>query len=181
MFAGAVSEPAFGFSTFGLVSSFDIRHSSFKMTADMDSRLAIDTAVLLLYLSFIISIGLYMGRREESLKDFVLGVPNRMVGHSRFAHRGGNERGTFFEHQAKVSPFVTTLIFSSRSARSRTHSRQLHFHQAVLRSQVYSIYEYLTARFGVGTKNAASAVSYLPDCSPRRALVCRSDRACACV
>src|SRR5204862_72678 len=43
------------------------------MTADMDSRLAIDTAVLLLYFIIIIFIGLYMGRKEESLKDFALG------------------------------------------------------------------------------------------------------------
>ena len=43
------------------------------MTADMDSRLAIDTAVLLLYFIVIISIGLYMGRKEENLKDFALG------------------------------------------------------------------------------------------------------------
>ena len=43
------------------------------MTADMDSRLAIDTAVLLLYFIVIIFIGLYMGRKEESLKDFALG------------------------------------------------------------------------------------------------------------
>src|SRR5678815_4839466 len=43
------------------------------MTADMDARLAIDTAVLLLYFVIIIFIGLYMGRKEESLKDFALG------------------------------------------------------------------------------------------------------------
>ena len=39
----------------------------------MDSRLAIDSAVLLLYFVLIISIGLYMGRKEENLKDFALG------------------------------------------------------------------------------------------------------------
>src|SRR5437899_8443118 len=39
----------------------------------MDAKLAIDCAVLLLYFVLIISIGLYMGRREESLKDFALG------------------------------------------------------------------------------------------------------------
>src|SRR6266511_2602965 len=39
----------------------------------MDGRLAIDTAVLLLYFVLIISIGLYMGRKEENLKDFALG------------------------------------------------------------------------------------------------------------
>src|SRR4030095_1987048 len=43
------------------------------MTADMDARLAIDTAVLLLYFVVIISIGLYVGRKEENLKDFALG------------------------------------------------------------------------------------------------------------
>src|ERR1043166_4746682 len=39
----------------------------------MDARLAIDTGVLLLYFIVIISIGLYMGRKEENLKDFALG------------------------------------------------------------------------------------------------------------
>src|SRR5262249_55723892 len=39
----------------------------------MDARLAIDTAVLLLYFVLIVSIGLYMGRKEENLKDFALG------------------------------------------------------------------------------------------------------------
>src|SRR4029079_562124 len=43
------------------------------MTADMDARLAIDTAVLFSYFVLIISIGLYMGRKEENLKDFALG------------------------------------------------------------------------------------------------------------
>ena len=39
----------------------------------MDARLAIDSTVLLLYFVLIISIGLYMGRKEESLQDFALG------------------------------------------------------------------------------------------------------------
>src|ERR1700693_4407380 len=39
----------------------------------MDGRLAIDTTVLLAYFVLIISIGLYMGRKEENLKDFALG------------------------------------------------------------------------------------------------------------
>src|SRR6266513_329522 len=64
---------AFRISTFGLVSSFDIRHSSFKMTADMDARLAIDTAVLLLYFFGIVALGLWAGRRNKNLRDFSLG------------------------------------------------------------------------------------------------------------
>src|SRR2546423_11076661 len=39
----------------------------------MDGRLAIDSAVLLLYFFVIIFIGLYMGRKEENLADFALG------------------------------------------------------------------------------------------------------------
>src|SRR2546427_9056658 len=39
----------------------------------MDARLGIDSAVRLLYFVLIISIGLYMGRKEENLKDFALG------------------------------------------------------------------------------------------------------------
>src|SRR5437879_8237970 len=43
------------------------------MTADMGARLAIDSTVLFLYFVLIISIGLYMGGKEENLKDFALG------------------------------------------------------------------------------------------------------------
>ena len=39
----------------------------------MDSRLAIDTGVLLLYFFIIIFIGLRMGRKEDNLEDFALG------------------------------------------------------------------------------------------------------------
>src|SRR5438093_13588273 len=39
----------------------------------MDRRLAIDSTVLLLYFVLIMAVGLYMGRKEENLKDFCLG------------------------------------------------------------------------------------------------------------
>ena len=39
----------------------------------MDSRLVIDSAVLLLYFVIIITIGLRMGRKEDNLEDFALG------------------------------------------------------------------------------------------------------------
>jgi hypothetical protein len=39
----------------------------------MDARLAIDSTVLLLYFVLIMTVGLYMGRKEENLKDFALG------------------------------------------------------------------------------------------------------------
>src|ERR1051325_12008552 len=39
----------------------------------MDGKLAIDSAVLLLYFVIIIAIGLFMGRKERDLADFALG------------------------------------------------------------------------------------------------------------
>ena len=39
----------------------------------MDTRLVIDTCVLLSYFVVIITIGLRMGRKEDSLEDFALG------------------------------------------------------------------------------------------------------------
>ncbi|HEX8280647.1 MAG TPA: hypothetical protein VF551_04670, partial [Chthoniobacterales bacterium] len=39
----------------------------------MDTRLVIDSCVLLLYFVVIITIGLRMGRKEENLEDFALG------------------------------------------------------------------------------------------------------------
>ena len=53
-------------------SSLRLR-DSLSPKIDMDGRLAIDSGVLLLYFVLIISIGLYMGRKEENLKDFALG------------------------------------------------------------------------------------------------------------
>src|SRR5207249_12023316 len=54
--------------------AFDIRHSSSINSIDMDRRLAVDSTVLLLYFVLIISIGLYMCRKEENLNDFAFDV-----------------------------------------------------------------------------------------------------------
>src|SRR6266576_2695434 len=84
----------------------------------MDSRFAIDSAVLLLYFVLIISIGLYMGRKEENLKDFALGgrgIPWWAVLASLIAAE--TSAALFSEHQAKDSRCGTTPICSWRSAR----------------------------------------------------------------
>src|SRR5205814_7163157 len=67
------SETGLFIRAFEFVSSFDIRHSSLISRIDMDGRLAIDSAVLLLYFFVIIFIGLRMGRKERDLEDFALG------------------------------------------------------------------------------------------------------------
>src|SRR3989440_9182546 len=130
------------------------------MTADMDSRLAIDGGVLFLYFIVIISIGLYMGRKEESLKDFALGgraIPWWAVLASLIAAE--TSAGTFFgtpgEGFSHRDFTYIQLAFGTILARILV---SYIFIKPYYDYKVSSIYEYLTARFGVATKNAASAV-----------------------
>src|SRR4029077_6345993 len=130
------------------------------MTADMDARLAIDTAVLLLYFVIIISIGLYMGRKEESLKDFVLGgraIPWWAVLASIIAAE--TSAATFFGTPGEGfhDRNYTYLQLALGTILARILVSYI-FIKPYYDYKVYSIYEYLTARFGVPTKNAASAV-----------------------
>ena len=130
------------------------------MTADMDSRLAIDTAVLLLYFIVIISIGLYMGRKEENLKDFALGgraIPWWAVLASLIAAE--TSAGTFFGTPGEGFALrnYTYLQLALGTILARILVSYI-FIKPYYDYKVYSIYEYLTARFGVPTKNAASAI-----------------------
>lgn len=141
-------------------STFDIRKSSWINTGGMDSRLAIDGTVLLLYFVLIISIGLYMGRKEENLKDFALGgrgIPWWAVLASLIAAE--TSAGTFFgtpgEGFTLRNYTYIQLAFGTILARILV---SYIFIKPYYDYKVFSIYEYLTARFGVGSKNAASAV-----------------------
>src|ERR1041384_3849739 len=130
------------------------------MTADMDARLAIDTAVLLVYFVVIISIGLYMGRKEESLKDFALGgraIPWWAVLASIIAAE--TSAGTFFGTPGEGFALrnYTYLQLALGTILARILVSYI-FIKPYYDYRVYSIYEYLTVRFGVATKNAASAV-----------------------
>src|SRR5882724_6452167 len=126
----------------------------------MDSRLAIDCAVLLLYFIVIISIGLYMGRKEEDLKDFALGgrgIPWWAVLASLVAAE--TSAGTFFGTPGEGFRHrdYTYLQLAFGTIIGRVLVSYI-FIKPYYDYKVYSIYEYLTARFGVPTKNAASAV-----------------------
>src|SRR5256885_9090984 len=130
------------------------------MTADMDTRLAIDSTVLLLYFVLIISIGLYMGRKEENLKDFALGgrrIPWWAVLASLIAAE--TSAGTFFgtpgEGFSHRDYTYLQLAFGTIIGRILV---SYIFIKPYYDYRVFSIYEYLTVRFGVGSKNAASAV-----------------------
>jgi SSS family solute:Na+ symporter len=126
----------------------------------MDARLAIDSAVLLLYFAVIIFIGLRMGRRERDLEDFALGgrkIPWWAVLASIVAAE--TSAGTFFgtpgEGFALRNYTYVQLAFGTILARILV---SYIFIKPYYDYKVFSIYEYLTARFGVATKNAASAV-----------------------
>src|SRR6266545_4759519 len=126
----------------------------------MDGRLAIDSAVLLLYFVLIISIGLYMGRKEENLADFALGgrsIPWWAVLASIIAAE--TSAGTFFGAPGEGFTFrsYTYLQLAIVTILARILVSYI-FIKPYYDYKVYSIYEYLTARFGVPTKNAASAV-----------------------
>src|SRR3954470_20965542 len=130
------------------------------MTAEMDARLVIDSGVLLTYFVVIISIGLYMGRKEESLKDFALGgraIPWWAVLASIIAAE--TSAGTFFGTPGEGfhDRDYTYLQLAFGTILGRILVSYI-FIKPYYDYNVYSIYEYLTARFGVPTKNAASAI-----------------------
>jgi SSS family solute:Na+ symporter len=126
----------------------------------MDARLAIDSFVLLAYFTIIIFIGLRMGRKEESLHDFALGgrrIPWWAVLASIVAAE--TSAATFFgtpgEGFALRNYTYVQLAIGTIIARILV---SYIFIKPYYDYKVYSIYEYLTARFGTPTKNAASAI-----------------------
>jgi SSS family transporter len=126
----------------------------------MDSRLAIDTGVLLLYFVIIIFIGLRMGRKEDNLEDFALGgrrIPWWAVLASLVAAE--TSAGTFFGTPGEgfTHRDYTYLQLAFGVIIGRIMVSYI-FIKPYYDYKVFSIYEYLTARFGVGSKNAASAV-----------------------
>ena len=83
-----------------------------------------------------------------------------MVGHSRLANRRGDEcRHFFWQHPGEGFTFrnYTYLQLALGTILARILVSYI-FIKPYYDYKVYSIYEYLTARFGVPTKNAASAI-----------------------
>src|SRR5213082_498950 len=126
----------------------------------MNGKLAIDGAVLLLYFFVIIFIGLRMGRKEDNLEDFALGgrrIPWWAVLASLIAAE--TSAGTFFgtpgEGFSHRDYTYLQLAFGTIIGRILV---SYIFIKPYYDYKVFSIYEYLTDRFGVASKNAASAV-----------------------
>src|SRR3954447_11047845 len=126
----------------------------------MDRRLIIDCSVLLLYFFVIITIGLRMGRKEDNLEDFALGgrkIPWWAVLASIIAAE--TSAGTFFGTPGEGFALrdYTYLQLALGTIIARVLVSYI-FIKPYYDYKVFSIYEYLTARFGVPTKNAASAI-----------------------
>src|SRR5437016_740620 len=126
----------------------------------MDAKLGIDCLVLFLYFFIIIAIGLRMGRKERDLEDFALGrrqIPWWAVLASLIAAE--TSAGTFFgtpgEGYTQRNYTYLQLALGTIIARILV---SFIFIKPYYDYKVFSIYEYLTVRFGVGTKNAASAI-----------------------
>src|ERR1700738_3875822 len=126
----------------------------------MDARLAIDSGVLLIYFIVIISIGLFVGRKERDLADFALGG-RQIAWWAILASLIAAETtaATFFGTPGEGFTFrnYTYLQLAIGTILARILVSYI-FIKPYYDYKVYSIYEYLTARFGVPTKNAASAV-----------------------
>lgn len=126
----------------------------------MDYRLTIDIGVLFFYFVVIIFIGLRMGRKEDNLEDFALGgrrIPWWAVLASIIAAE--TSAGTFFG--APGEGFTLRNYTYAQLAIGTILARILVsyiFIKPYYDYKVYSIYEYLTARFGTTTKNGASAI-----------------------
>ena len=126
----------------------------------MNSAWLIDLAVVLVYFTVIIGIGLYMGRSEDSLHDFALGgrrIPWWAVLASIIAAE--TSAGTFFGTPGEGFNLrnFTYLQLAIGTIIARILVSYI-FLKPYYQYNVYSIYEYLATRFGTRTKNAASAV-----------------------
>ena len=126
----------------------------------MSAAWLVDGVVVIGYFALILGIGLYMGQRENSLEDFALGgrrIPWWAVLASIIAAE--TSAGTFLgapgEGFTLRGYYTVQLVIGTVLARIIV---SYVFIAPYYKYNVYSIYEYLTKRFGTGSKNAASAV-----------------------
>jgi SSS family solute:Na+ symporter len=126
----------------------------------MDSRLAIDTVVLLAYFVGIVGLGLWAGRRNRNLEDFSLGsrsIPWWAVLASIIAVEtsAATFLGTPAEGFKTRGYFYGQLVIGTILARVIVAYT---FIKPYYDYRVQSVYEFLTVRFGTKTKNMASGI-----------------------
>jgi SSS family solute:Na+ symporter len=126
----------------------------------LDIRMWIDLGVLAFYFVTIVTIGLTLGKRDTNLEGFALGgrrIPWWAVLASIIAAEtsAGTFLGTPGEGFSLRNYTYLQLVIGTILARVIV---AFIFIKPYYQHNVYSIYEYLTVRFGTGTKNAASAI-----------------------
>src|ERR1700731_1143752 len=125
-----------------------------------NSRLLIDTIVLLIYFFGIVALGLWAGRRNKNLQEFPLGgrsIPWWAVLGSIIAAEtsAATFLGTPAEGFKTRGYFYGQLVIGTILARiivARTFIKPFYDYR------VQSVYEFLTVRFGTKTKNMASGI-----------------------
>ena len=119
----------------------------------------IDFTIIAVYLFLIISLGIYFGRKEESLEDYCLGgrtVPWIAVFLSIVATETsaltfiGTPAFAYSNNWTYVQLLIGTII--ARFIIAHLFIKQFY------RYNVYTVYEYLVRRFGAGSKNSASII-----------------------
>src|SRR5215212_8340936 len=126
----------------------------------MTAKLLVDVAIIFVYFVGIVSIGLYMGRRENTLHDFALGgrrVPWWAVMASIIAAE--TSAATFLgapgEGYEKRSLAYVQLVIGLILGRVLVGYI---FLKPYFVYKVYTVYDYLGIRFGPGSKNYVSAL-----------------------
>src|SRR5947207_206264 len=125
-----------------------------------NSRLLIDTIVLLVYFFGIVALGLWAGRRNKNLQDFALGgrsIPWWAVLGSIIAAEtsAATFLGTPAEGFKTRGYFYGQLVIGTILARIVVACT---FIKPFYDYRVQSVYEFLTVRFGTKTKNMASGI-----------------------
>lgn len=127
---------------------------------EMGFNFFVDISIVLVYFAMIVWIGLKIGERDKSMEGFALGgrsIPWLAVLASIIAAEtsAGTFLGTPGEGYANRNFLYLQLVIGTILARVIV---AYIFIKPYYDHKVFSIYEYLTVRFGTGTKNAASAV-----------------------
>ncbi len=125
--------------------------------------LAVDGLIIVLYFVVITAVGLYMGRREESLADFALGgrrVPWWAVMASIIAAETSaatflGAPGEGYEKKSLAYVQLVLGVIIGRVIVGNTFLRPYYTYK------VYTVYDYLAVRFGTVTKNYVSGLFLL--------------------
>src|SRR3954454_13553400 len=126
--------------------------------------MAIDAFVILIYFVVVISIGLYKGRGDKSMQGFAIGdrnIPWWAVLASILAAEisAGTFLGTPGEGYGLRNFTYVQLAIGTILARVVV---SYVFIKPYYDYRVVSIYQYLLVRFGITTRNAASAIFLIP-------------------